>query len=87
MLHEEVNIKWEDILTWVHDFQLLEKLRPELVVGVSIRKSYLDFVYYAVRRDWLTKLGKLRRSKARTGLPNGKANECNGRTELRRTTI
>ncbi|XP_065205585.1 two pore calcium channel protein 1-like [Planococcus citri] len=33
MLHEEVDLKWEEIMSWIQDFQLLEKLRPELVVG------------------------------------------------------
>lgn len=36
MLHEEVDLKWEEIMSWIQDFQLLEKLRPELVVGVSL---------------------------------------------------
>jgi hypothetical protein len=35
MLHEEVDLKWEEMQTWVQDFQLLERLRSELVVGVS----------------------------------------------------
>lgn len=36
MLHEEVDLRWEELLIWIQDFQFLEKLRPELVVGVSI---------------------------------------------------
>lgn len=36
MLHEEVDLKWEEIQAWVFDFQLLEKLRSDLIVGVSI---------------------------------------------------
>lgn len=36
MLHEEVDLKWEEIMSWIQDFQLLEKLRPEFVVGVSV---------------------------------------------------
>ncbi|KAK7873151.1 hypothetical protein R5R35_006372 [Gryllus longicercus] len=33
MLHEEVHLKWEELQSWVQDFQLLEKLRQDLVVG------------------------------------------------------
>ncbi|KAJ9576217.1 hypothetical protein L9F63_006950 [Diploptera punctata] len=33
MLHEEVDLKWEEMQSWVQDFQLLEKLRSDLVVG------------------------------------------------------
>lgn len=36
MLHEEVDLKWEEMQAWVQDFQLLERLRADLVVGVSI---------------------------------------------------
>jgi hypothetical protein len=35
MLHEEVDLKWEEMQAWVQDFQLLERLRADLVVGVS----------------------------------------------------
>ncbi|XP_072156093.1 two pore channel protein 1 isoform X2 [Bemisia tabaci] len=33
LLHEEVDLKWEEIQAWVFDFQLLEKLRSDLIVG------------------------------------------------------
>ncbi|PSN50907.1 hypothetical protein C0J52_05359 [Blattella germanica] len=33
MLHEEVDLKWEEMQAWVQDFQLLERLRADLVVG------------------------------------------------------
>uniref|UniRef100_A0A1B6DU32 EF-hand domain-containing protein n=2 Tax=Clastoptera arizonana TaxID=38151 RepID=A0A1B6DU32_9HEMI len=33
LLHEEVDLKWEEVQTWVQDPQTLEKLRSELVVG------------------------------------------------------
>ncbi|XP_067014675.2 two pore channel protein 1 [Anabrus simplex] len=33
MLHEEVHVKWEELQTWIQDFQLLERLRADLVVG------------------------------------------------------
>jgi hypothetical protein len=36
MLHEEVDLKWDEMEAWVQDFQLLEKFRADLVVGVSI---------------------------------------------------
>jgi hypothetical protein len=35
MLHEEVDLKWEEMQAWVQDFQLLERLRADLVVGVG----------------------------------------------------
>jgi hypothetical protein len=35
MLHEEVDLKWEEMQAWVQDFLLLERLRADLVVGVS----------------------------------------------------
>lgn len=43
MLHEEVDLKWEEIMSWIQDFQLLEKLRPELVVGVSMPFLNLNY--------------------------------------------
>lgn len=33
MLHEEVELKWDELQYVIEDFQLLEKLRPSLVVG------------------------------------------------------
>lgn len=33
LLHEEVDMKWDEIQSWIQDFQLLEKLRNDLVVG------------------------------------------------------
>ncbi|XP_033198710.1 two pore segment channel 1 isoform X1 [Bombus vancouverensis nearcticus] len=33
MLHEEVELKWDELQYIVEDFQLLEKLRPSLIVG------------------------------------------------------
>nr|CAD7453863.1 unnamed protein product [Timema tahoe] len=33
MLHEEVHLKWEEMQSWVQDFQLLERLRADLIVG------------------------------------------------------
>lgn len=36
MLHEEVDLKWEELQAWVQDFQLLEKLRSDLIIGVSV---------------------------------------------------
>jgi hypothetical protein len=44
MLHEEVDLKWEELQAWVQDFQLLERLRADLVVGVSINRIKLDTV-------------------------------------------
>lgn len=35
MLHEEVELRWDELQTVVQDFQLLEQLRSTLVVGVS----------------------------------------------------
>uniref|UniRef100_A0A1B6LN81 Uncharacterized protein n=2 Tax=Graphocephala atropunctata TaxID=36148 RepID=A0A1B6LN81_9HEMI len=33
LLHEEIDLKWEEIQSWVQDFHVLEKLRSDLVVG------------------------------------------------------
>ncbi|XP_054279606.1 two pore calcium channel protein 1-like isoform X2 [Macrosteles quadrilineatus] len=33
LLHEEIDLKWEEIQSWVQDFHILEKLRSDLVVG------------------------------------------------------
>lgn len=33
MLHEEVELKWDELQYIIEDFQLLEKLRPSLIVG------------------------------------------------------
>nr|CAD7197326.1 unnamed protein product [Timema douglasi] len=35
MLHEEVHLKWEEMQSWVQDFQLLERLRADLIVGLQ----------------------------------------------------
>lgn len=54
MLHEEVDLKWEELQTWVQDFQLLERLRSELVVGVSLPVTTVySFIY---DRNWIFKL-------------------------------
>ncbi|XP_076547770.1 two pore segment channel 1 isoform X1 [Osmia lignaria lignaria] len=33
MLHEEVELKWDELQCMIEDFQILEKLRPSLIVG------------------------------------------------------
>ncbi|KZC12738.1 PREDICTED: two pore calcium channel protein 1-like [Dufourea novaeangliae] len=33
MLHEEVELRWDDLQCIIEDFQILEKLRPSLIVG------------------------------------------------------
>lgn len=35
MLHEEVEINWETIQNIIQDFSVFEKIRSELIVGVS----------------------------------------------------
>lgn len=35
LLHEEVDLKWDDVVALIQDFNILEKIRPDLVVGVS----------------------------------------------------
>lgn len=35
MLHEEVELRWDELQSVVQDFNLLEQLRSTLVVGVS----------------------------------------------------
>ena len=39
MLHEEVELRWDELQSIVQDFQLLEHLRSTLVVGVSDNSS------------------------------------------------
>nr|CAD7396974.1 unnamed protein product [Timema cristinae] len=39
MLHEEVHLKWEEMQSWVQDFQLLERLRADLIVGRNAAKK------------------------------------------------
>lgn len=33
LLHEEVDLKWDDVVALIQDFNILEKIRPDLVVG------------------------------------------------------
>ena len=35
MLHEEIEIRWDDLQSTVQDFNLLEKIRRSIPVGVS----------------------------------------------------
>jgi hypothetical protein len=42
MLHEEVDIRWEEMQAWVQDLQLLERLRADLVIGVSNKRIPLN---------------------------------------------
>lgn len=44
MLHEEVELKWDELQYIVEDFQLLEKLRPSLIVGVSFKFQKICFL-------------------------------------------
>ena len=41
MLHEEVELKWEELQSIVQDFQFLEQLRSSLINGVSSYLTYL----------------------------------------------
>lgn len=43
MLHEEVELKWDELQYVIEDFQLLEKLRPSLIVGVSFKFQKVGF--------------------------------------------
>lgn len=47
MLHEEVEVKWDELQYIVEDFQLLEKLRSSLPAGVSIVLR-VPFLFYMV---------------------------------------
>lgn len=49
LLHEEIDLKWEDIQSWGLDFHIMEKLRSELVVGVSILFFFLQTVFMHIR--------------------------------------
>jgi hypothetical protein len=46
MLHEEVDLRWEELLNWIQDFQMLERLRPELVVGVNSINIYVNSIFF-----------------------------------------
>lgn len=52
MLHEEVDLRWEELIIWIQDFQFLEKLRPELIVGVSIY-SFIHFILHSTNIKFL----------------------------------
>lgn len=34
LLHEEIELKWEDVMNYVKDFQALQKYRSDMFVGV-----------------------------------------------------
>ncbi|XP_046979764.1 two pore channel protein 1-like [Schistocerca americana] len=62
MLHEEVDVKWEELQMWVQDFQLLEKLRADLVVDGTAtyigcrprnREVLQRRMYRAEIEDWM----------------------------------
>ena len=46
MLHEEVDLKWDEMEAWLQDFQLLERLRADLVVGVSINPLVPELFFF-----------------------------------------
>lgn len=48
MLHEEVELKWDELQYIVEDFQLLEKLRPSLIVGVSFKFQKICFKFHTI---------------------------------------
>lgn len=48
MLHEEVELRWDELQCIIEDFQLLEKLRPSLIVGVSEYKRSDGISHYFV---------------------------------------
>ena len=48
MLHEEVELRWDELQCIIEDFQLLEKLRPSLIVGVSEYKCPDGISHYFV---------------------------------------
>jgi len=39
LLHEEIELKWEDVMNYVKDFQALQKYRSDMFVGV-VRTIY-----------------------------------------------
>lgn len=41
MLHEEVDLRWDELQSIIQDFQILEQLRSTLMVGVSKKNFFL----------------------------------------------
>lgn len=41
MLHEQVQIEWDHIQNIIQDFYLFEKIRPNLIIGVSSSCIYI----------------------------------------------
>lgn len=46
MLHEEIELKWEDVMNYVKDFQALQKYRSDMFVGVV--STYILFKYLKI---------------------------------------
>lgn len=46
MLHEEVNLKYDDLQSIIQDYQLLEKIREFLPIGVSIKNENKNFFFF-----------------------------------------
>jgi len=42
LLHEEIELKWEDVMNYVKDFQALQKYRSDMFVGVVSTKYLLE---------------------------------------------
>ncbi|XP_078040114.1 two pore segment channel 1 isoform X1 [Augochlora pura] len=63
MLHEEVELRWDELQCIIEDFQILEKLRPSLVVGGTTvfigsrprtREVLQRKMYTSEIKEWIT---------------------------------
>lgn len=50
LLHEEIELKWEDVMNYVKDFQALQKYRSDMFVGVvsNIKIFVFRFVSFNI---------------------------------------
>jgi len=44
LLHEEIELKWEDVMNYVKDFQALQKYRSDMFVGVVSANINIYFI-------------------------------------------
>lgn len=59
MLHEELHLKWDELSRLLRDQQILDSLRPYLVVGVSqhyLRLLFSLSFYYSLHSIYQTQI-------------------------------
>lgn len=52
MLHEEVELIWNELQCIIEDVQLLEDLRSSLVIGVSIVQSFKSNFQFIISKAY-----------------------------------